>query len=87
MNGGRTPPPFGVSGGGCSLCREVFSAEKTGIKRPCPRTYHCCANAERRQNDRDPGVTGMSNGDPQFDYGNERSHDWSPEAREEKYAG
>jgi len=43
-----------------SLCRQVFSAEETGIERPCSGTYQCDGDTERRQDDRNPRVTGMA---------------------------
>ena len=71
----------------CFLYRQVPSAEETGIKRPRPRTDHCGGNAERRQHDRNPRVTGVGYGDPQFDHSDQRAHDRGPEACKEKYAG
>jgi hypothetical protein len=79
-NGGMERSPF-------VLCRKVFSAEETGIERPCPGTYHRGGNTEGRQDDRNPRVTGMVQDDPQFDYGDQRSHDRRPEAYKEKDAG
>lgn len=71
---------------GCLLHRHMFSAEKTGIKGPCPWPDHCCRGTKRRQDDRNPWVTGSGNGDPDFDDGDQGSDYWGPEAGKKKYA-
>src|SRR5215472_16674375 len=65
------------------LSRQVFPTKKTGIKRPCPRTYHCGGNPESCQNDRNPEVSRGGRCNPQFDCGDHDPHDWGPEAEKE----
>src|ERR1035438_6198465 len=64
---------------------DMLSAEESGINGPCARPDHCGGAAERRQDDRNPRVTDVAHSDPQFDHGNQRSHDWGPEANEKEY--
>lgn len=65
----------------------MFSAEESGINGPCSRPDHCGGATERCQDDRNPWVTDLGQGNPDLDRGNQRSHNGRPEADKEKYSG
>lgn len=73
-------------GGGLVSGLDMFSTEKAGINRPCPRPDHGSGASQRCQDDRNPRVIDVSHSDPNFDYCNQSSYNWCPEANEEKYA-
>jgi hypothetical protein len=66
---------------------DVSSSEKTGINGPCSRSDHCDGGAEGGKNDRNPRVTAVGEGDPQFDCPDQASYDWGPQPNKEKYSG
>jgi hypothetical protein len=70
-----------------SLRFDVSSAEESGVNGPCSGPDHCSSTTEGGQNDRNPRVVQASDSNPNFEYGNQRSNNWCPEANEKKYGG
>jgi len=65
----------------------VLSSEKAGINGPCTWPDHCGRSAKNCQHDGHPRITDVSQGDPQFDDGDQSSYHRCPEADEEEYPG
>lgn len=57
---------------------DVLSAEEAGINGPGTRSDHGQCDAQGRQEDGDPRVTGMRIGDPQLNHGHERTSQGRP---------
>ena len=63
---------------------DMFAAEKPGIDGPGARSHHRQARAQDRQPDRNPGIAGVRESDPQFNDGYQRSHQRGPQTDKKK---
>ena len=76
---------WGIGKGVVFLQFHVSSPIKEGIDRKCARSEHRRRYAYGCQQDRNPRIAEVGEGDPQFNDGQQRSHDWCPESDQKKH--
>ena len=69
------------------LRADVFSSKQARVNGPCTWPDHGCGSAESCEDHRHPRITGLCEGDPQFDAGDQRSDHRCPETEEKNYPG